>query len=314
MRIRALLLALLLPVPAATAFTLPGNAALTIRSDEPLGTFPLPVGPYAGGSVEKLRVEGTVTHSAWRIVGASATTMQLFAPLRDELKSDGFEILYECDADSCGGFDFRYETHVLPEPDMHVDLGDFRYLAARNAGGKAPEYIALLVSRSSESGFVQMTRIGPPDLTPVAAPSTKAPAISPAVAVVKPAFPGSLAERLENAGSVALDDLTFETGSASLGDGNFGSLAELAAYLAANPSRTVTLVGHTDAVGALANNIALSKRRAASVADRLVSSFGVSRGQVTAEGVGFLAPRAPNLTDAGRTQNRRVEVILTSTE
>jgi OOP family OmpA-OmpF porin len=33
---------------------------------------------------------------------------------------------------------------------------------------------------------------------------------------------------------------------------------------------------------------------------------------VTAEGVGYLAPRATNLTGAGRTLNRRVEVVLTS--
>ena len=36
--------------------------------------------------------------------------------------------------------------------------------------------------------------------------------------------------------------------------------------------------------------------------------------QIRADGVGFLAPRASNLTDSGRTQNRRVEVILTSTQ
>ncbi len=76
----------------------------------------------------------------------------------------------------------------------------------------------------------------------------------------------------------------------------------------------MALVGHTDFAGALDSNIALSKKRAASVADRLVQSYGVNRTQLDPEGVGYLAPRATNQTDAGRTQNRRVEVMITSTQ
>ncbi|WP_343116462.1 OmpA family protein [Ostreiculturibacter nitratireducens] len=314
MRVPVLLLALLLPGAANAALTLPGDAELTVQANEALGSFGLPVGPFAGGGVEKLSVEGTVSHSAWRIVGTRATTLQILSPMREELQADGFEVLFECEAATCGGFDFRYETHVLPEPDMHVDLGDYRYLAAQSTTGETPEYIALLVSRSSESGFVQMTRVGPPDLTPVAAPSTKAMNITPVTAAPAQDFSAGLGDRLEKTGSVALDDLLFETGSAELADGAFASLAELAAYLAANPARKVTLVGHTDAVGSLSANIQLSERRASSVVNRLVSTFGVSPTQLQAEGVGYLAPRAANLSDEGRTLNRRVEVILTSTE
>ena len=74
------------------------------------------------------------------------------------------------------------------------------------------------------------------------------------------------------------------------------------------------MVGHTDAVGGLDGNVALSRRRASSVRDRLVGKYGVAGAQVTSDGVGFLSPRATNLTEAGRERNRRVEVILTSTE
>lgn len=92
------------------------------------------------------------------------------------------------------------------------------------------------------------------------------------------------------------------------------TLGALADYLKQNPARQVTLVGHTDAVGSLDANIALSKRRARSVMQYLTQELGVSASQVAAEGVGYLAPRASNLTDAGREANRRVEVTLTSTE
>ena len=111
-----------------------------------------------------------------------------------------------------------------------------------------------------------------------------------------------------------LGDLTFETGSSDLGAGDFASLRALADYLAERPGRRVTLVGHTDSSGSLEGNIALSKRRAGSVMDRLIRDYGVARRQIDAQGIGYLAPIANNLTETGREQNRRVEVIMTSTE
>ena len=72
----------------------------------------------------------------------------------------------------------------------------------------------------------------------------------------------------------------------------------------------VALVGHTDAQGSLDANIALSKRRAQAVADRLVAGHGVARAQLQAEGMGWLAPVATNLTPEGREANRRVEAVV----
>jgi outer membrane protein OmpA-like peptidoglycan-associated protein len=46
----------------------------------------------------------------------------------------------------------------------------------------------------------------------------------------------------------------------------------------------------------------------------LLTVYGIPAEQVRAEGVGYLAPRASNLTDEGRKKNRRVEVMLTSTK
>ena len=111
-----------------------------------------------------------------------------------------------------------------------------------------------------------------------------------------------------------MSDLRFETGSSALGDGEYESLAALADYLKSDGTKRVALVGHTDAEGSLAANIAVSKRRATSVLERLVTSYGVAAAQLEAEGMGYLAPIASNQTDQGRTVNRRVEAILVSTE
>lgn len=114
-------------------------------------------------------------------------------------------------------------------------------------------------------------------------------------------------------GAVALDDLIFPFGSATLEDKDYTSLASLAAWLAANTTRRVVLVGHTDAVGSLAANTTLSRQRAQSVRATLIAKFAADPAQIDAQGAGYLAPRASNETEEGRTKNRRVEVILTPT-
>ena len=80
------------------------------------------------------------------------------------------------------------------------------------------------------------------------------------------------------------------------------------------PNLRVALVGHTDTVGGLDTNIALSRARAQSVRDRLISAFDADATRLDAEGMGYLSPIAPNLTEEGRRQNRRVEVILVREE
>lgn len=270
----------------------------------------LPTQPYGEGVVNGITAEGEIRQASWRVGNGTLTTLQLLAPLRDQLQAAGFDTLFECQARDCGGFDFRYNIALLPEPDMHVNLADFRYLAAkRSTEGAQDDFISLVVSRSANTGFVHLTQIGAEGPAPAIVASTKAPPPTTNLAEA-----GPVGQQLETAGHATLDDLAFKTGSSELGDQDFASLGSLAQYLTARPDRTVVLVGHTDAEGSLDGNVALSKRRAGAVVTRLIDKHGVSRAQISANGVGFLAPRASNLTQDGRTLNRRVEVILTSTQ
>lgn len=296
----------------AAPLELPATAEPTAGRLEPLGSHSLPVGPLRDGKVPMLPVEGAISQTAWRLDAPGATTLQLLEPLRAQLAGAGFTTIYDCDDALCGGFDFRYSASLLREPDMHVDLGDFRFVAAQKGTGAAAEYLELWVSRSSERGFVQITHVRPPDAAPLAVTgSTKAP--SAARPFADPAAPRDIGAALQDIGTYALDDLAFATGSSQLGEGEFPSLAALADYLAANPGQRITLVGHTDAVGSIDANIALSRSRAASVRDRLVAVHGANPAQLAAEGAGYLAPRASNLSDEGRARNRRVEAMLTPT-
>ncbi len=294
-------------VQAAPTLSLPPTAARTAEDATAMGSYAVPVGPWADGKIRTVTAEGEVTQTAWRVRDGDVSTMALLGKLRDQLQAEGFETLYECETDACGGFDFRYSTTVLPEPDMHVDLGDFRFLSARRETGAKPDYVSLLVSRSSDSGYVQVTRVG-------AVLSGPAP-VAKANFTARDATPGlgAIGDELATSGKVVLDDLTFPSGATELGDGRFASLAALADFLKANPERTVALVGHTDAEGSLAANVSLSRQRAQSVLNRLVSVHGVDRSRLSADGVGFLSPIASNLTSEGRTKNRRVEALITST-
>ncbi|MBV0913295.1 OmpA family protein [Anianabacter salinae] len=299
--------ALILSAAPTLALTLefPARAVPTADAQSPLGSRPVAVSPYGEDGVQMLDAEGAVAQQAWRIENDGLTTLQILAPLRAQIVAAGFEVLFECETDRCGGFDFRYALDTLPEPEMHVDLGDFRYLAARNTGAGADDYIMLLVSRSANAGFVQMTRIAPDaaDLRLIA--STKAPPPALASALGLP-----LIDRLRRNGHATLEDLTFRTGASELERNRYATLEDLARFLKGAPQRRVVLVGHTDATGALDGNIALSRARAQSVVDRLVTDYDVPPEQLSAEGVGFLAPVASNQDPAGRTRNRRVEAIL----
>jgi OOP family OmpA-OmpF porin len=294
---------------AALTLDFPGAARISASRSEPLTSHLLPLGPWADGRLPSRRVEGALDQTAWVLDAPGLTTLELLLPLRDQLREQGFAILWECDTANCGGFDFRFAVDVLPEPDMHVNLGDFRFLAAERPVAEGVETVSLLVSRSVSQGFVQVLEVSPAEPQDALGddPATAGPAAPTQDA---PAAPSDLARALQAEGSVALDDLTFASGAAQLAEGSYPSLEALADFLADNPLAVITLVGHTDASGDLAGNVALSKARATSVRDRLVGDYGAAAGRIRAEGVGYLAPRASNLTAEGRTLNRRVEAML----
>ncbi len=309
---------------AAAALTLefPAPAQGTADLTEPLASYRLPTGAFAGGAIPARVIEGAVKTQAWRIDAPGTPTLAMMQALRAQLDADGYAILFECETEACGGFDFRFGIGVLPEPDMHVDLGDFRFLSA----ARGQEAVALLVSRSASAGFVQMVEVRPSEggsdtlfaATPAEGTILPAPALTtgdgPSTTLsAAGAPPPGISVALARDGVAQLPDLEFPTGGTALADSPYPSLAALSEWLKANPSTTVALVGHTDASGGLAANIQVSRARAQSVRERLVSRYGVPGTQVAAEGVGYLAPRAGNATEEGRQANRRVEVVVTST-
>jgi len=90
---------------------------------------------------------------------------------------------------------------------------------------------------------------------------------------------------------------------------SYGTLKGIADVLKENPTVRVKIVGHTDADGADAANLDLSKRRGAAVKAELVKNFGIDASQLESDGLGESKPVAPNDTPANKAMNRRVEFI-----
>lgn len=306
----------------ALELTLPPGAKMTREVRRPAESYAVPTDVYAEGRIPAIAAEGFFLQQAWRLDAPGMTSLQLLRPLRRQVVDAGYSIMLDCAARECGGFDFRFNTAVLPAPDMFVDLRDYRFLSARKEGEAGlSDYVTVLVSQVSGSGYIQVIRLAQSqaateglDAAAEADPGDEGATSEPVSTGAMPAAAGPLGERLMQAGHAVLSDLDFETGTVSLGPGPHPSLRALAAFLREDPERRVALVGHTDSVGTLENNTALSRRRAAAVLERLVSDYGIPRRQLAAEGMGYLAPVASNLTEAGREANRRVEAVLLNTE
>ena len=91
------------------------------------------------------------------------------------------------------------------------------------------------------------------------------------------------------------------------------NLTELAQSLQRHPDTNVLIVGHTDATGADDYNMNLSYRRANSAAQYLQAQ-GVAGSRVETAGRGETEPIASNDSEAGRQENRRVEIAIFASE
>ena len=106
------------------------------------------------------------------------------------------------------------------------------------------------------------------------------------------------------------EDVTFATGSSVVNASFRPALAQVARSLTRHPYASVSVIGHTDNVGAAAFNQQLSLDRAQSVS-RILLAYGVSSARLTFGGRGLSNPIATNATSLGRAQNRRVEILIT---
>ncbi len=109
------------------------------------------------------------------------------------------------------------------------------------------------------------------------------------------------------------NSITFDSNSSQLKPAGANTLTGVAQVLKEYPKTRVNVVGHTDSTGTRALNMRLSQQRAESVGSALILQ-GIDQNRIGMYGVGPDQPVASNSTEAGKAQNRRVEITLTPTE
>lgn len=117
------------------------------------------------------------------------------------------------------------------------------------------------------------------------------------------------AARPDSAPLYVADTVLFDTGSAVLRPEFTGLLNLGVVLLTQNPKVTVTIIGHTDNVGAADMNMALSQRRV-DAAIKYIVGKGINQTRLTGVAKGLTEPVADNSTPEGRRANRRVEFII----
>ena len=114
-----------------------------------------------------------------------------------------------------------------------------------------------------------------------------------------------------------VDEVLFDSGEATLKPAGIAVFGRIGAVLAKATGRRVEVQGHTDNVpitGALARrfptNWELSAARATNVVRFLQDRAKLDPSRLSASGYAEFRPKGPNDTEAGRRQNRRIEILL----
>jgi outer membrane protein OmpA-like peptidoglycan-associated protein len=275
--------------------------------------------------LSKLKVEnGNATYDAVRVVEGRHTrllylaprersSLEVFANYMDELAAKGFTVLFKCSGKEECESEYGTElSRVLYPPTAALQNSDLSRTAINVP--VEPRYVAATLSRPegliTVSLFIALEQ-------GAAFPETKdRVAILLDVIEEKPmetkmvtVDAGTMAKEIAATGRVALYGLYFDTDKAELKPESAPSLAEIAKLLTSQPGLKVYVVGHTDNVGGFDYNMSLSQRRAKSVVDRLVQQYGIAPARLRPVGAGLIAPVAPNDDEAGRSKNRRVEIV-----
>lgn len=116
-------------------------------------------------------------------------------------------------------------------------------------------------------------------------------------------------KKMETGVKIVVKNILFNTGKSTLKTESYAELDKLANLLDKNPSIKIEVSGHTDNVGSASVNKKISKTRALTVKNYLVSR-GILSDRILYEGYGFDQPIAPNDTPENRAKNRRVEVKI----
>ena len=109
---------------------------------------------------------------------------------------------------------------------------------------------------------------------------------------------------------ILIGTVYFESNRAVITEKTEEIFAKAIQYMRENPGVKIEVGGHTDNTGAEQMNLDLSRIRAESVREHILSQYGVNPEKVITKGYGEWVPVATNDTKKGRQKNRRVEIKI----
>lgn len=121
----------------------------------------------------------------------------------------------------------------------------------------------------------------------------------------------SIITPFDSIGSIVFVNIEFDYNEATIRPESMPRIEEVAAVMTRVPTMRMEVRGHTDDQGEEEYNLELSRRRARSVADRLVA-LGVARDRLSVQGFGETRPLYPNDSEENRRRNRRTEFVITA--
>jgi len=227
------------------------------------------------------------------------STLEVFRNYEDALKAAGFEILFTCSKNECGGRPFNHKV-VKYSGGFADNYSEQRFLAAKLPRDEGDVYVSLYIVKNTSGGGPDRNHIYTQVDVIEVAPMQEAMVTVDADA---------MAEEIFETGSVSIYGILFDFDKADIKPQSAATIKEIAVLLNNNPNLKLFIVGHTDNKGSLDYNMNLSQKRAEAVVGVLVSEHGIESSRVTPKGLGFLAPVASNSSEDGRAKNRRVELV-----
>jgi len=119
----------------------------------------------------------------------------------------------------------------------------------------------------------------------------------------------TMQEAMDKDGKAVVYGILFDVGKSDIKPESAEALKQITDYLNANATVKVIVVGHTDNSGTLTNNKTLSKARAESIKNFLITKSKIAASRLITDGVGQSCPISSNATEAGKKLNRRVEIV-----
>lgn len=295
--------------PAVTRFP---DAVLAWCQIDNFLPYRIPTGPVTGYRTiaDWVDVEGRVTRNFYSLVDSDRTHAEVYANFREALTAGGFELVVDGlevarnvgkDVGGAGWLGVYYAAN------RWSGTGEVAKLVSGTSTGGGTGALIARKRRATDTIWALVT-LEQHSATEVAALVTVVETKAAETGLVT-ADADAMGEDLETQGRTVLRGLFFEHNSAVLKPESAAALQEIARLLNQRPAVRYYVVGHTDSSGTFAYNRKLSADRALAVREALIEQQGIAADRLEAHGVGPLVPVSSNAGDAGRAENRRVELV-----